>query len=774
MDKILQLRTWQIFAGLIFGLLALTAQAFEIKKIEVEGLERIGLETTLTYLPLEIGDDLNSESQRKALKELYQTGFFNDIAFYRAENNTLLIKVMERPSIALVKITGNKLIKTEDFNKALDGLGIKQGKIYNSTEMERVVIDLQRQYHNQGYYAAGIKIEAIDLPRNRVELKVKVEEGRPAKIERINLVGNHTYSDERLADQFILRDTVKIGNRDKYAKPKLQSDLETLRSYYMDRGFAEFDISSSEVSLSPDRTKVFISVSMEEGPQYNIGTIKFSGHTKLTDAQLRDLANIKEGELFSRAKIIEAVNKIRDKLSEEGYAFAEVNPDSEIHREEKLVDLDFYIDPKNRVYVRKIEIEGNTRTRDHVVRRELRQLESAPYSLSQVRQSTNRLNRLGFFSKVNIDTRRVSADEVDLIVEVEEQPTGSLTAGIGYSQLDGVSFNFGIGEKNFLGTGNELDLSLTSSKSTKTADIGVTNPYFTEDGVSLGFGVYYYKYDATEDDYYMPDYNIDKFGARLNLGYPTSENTGLRFGLKAENIAVRFYDDDLQQEICAEQQAVCGAGNSNLSKDNTYFMLSTGWYYDTRNGVYFPSKGQRTSIDLEAVVPGTSDLTFFKLYLDERIYIPLSQNFTFKMSGSLSYGKGFGDLDRLPFYERFYAGGIGSVRGYEPNSLGGYYQNSRYKRAKGGDVKALTNAELIFPMPLIKDSSNLRLSLFVDSGYIFDELDDIKFNEFRSSYGIGFAWITPVGPLAFSLARPLKYEKDDELQSFQFSLGTNF
>lgn len=774
MDKILHTRIMLFLLACGFGIWVSNAQAFAIEAIEIQGLERIGKETALTYLPLEIGEEITRENKKSALKELYKTGFFSNIEFYLAKENTLLIKVTERPSIALVKIEGNKLIKSEDFNTALEGLGIKQGKIYNSTEMERVVIDLQRQYHNQGYYAAGIKIEAKDLPRNRVELKIKVEEGRPAKIERISLVGNHTYSDERLADQFILRDTVIVGSRDKYAKPKLQSDLETLRSYYMDRGFAEYRIDSSEVSLSADKTKVFISVSMNEGPQYKIGSVAFTGRSHLTDEQLRELAKIETGMLFSRSKIVEAINKIRDKLSEEGYAFAEVEPDSEIHREQKLVDLTFHIEPRNRVYVRKIEIEGNTRTRDHVVRREMRQLESAPYSLALVRQSINRLNRLGYFSKVDVDTRRFSADEVDLVIEVEEQPTGSLSAGIGYSQLDGVSFNFGVSEKNYLGTGNELDLSLTSSVSTKTADIGVTNPYFTEDGVSLGVGVYYYKFDASKEDYYMPDYNIDKYGARLNLGYPTSENTGLRFGVKAENIEVRFYDDDLQNEICADQPAVCGIKEENLDKDNNYLLVSAGWYYDTRNGVYFPSKGQRTSINLETVVPATSDLTYYKLYLDERAFFPLSKNFTLKLSGSLSYGKGFGDLNRLPFYERFYAGGIGSVRGFEPNSLGGYYQNSRYRRAKGGDVKTLANAELVFPMPLIGDSSNLRLSLFYDAGYIFDEWSDVDTNEFRSSYGLGFSWITPVGPLAFSLARALKHEKSDQLQTFQFSLGTAF
>lgn len=737
-----------------------SAHAFEVSDIKVEGLERIGTETVLTYLPVNKGDYLNEAEQQNSLKALYKTGFFNDIQFYRGENNQLVIKVTERPSIAQIKTEGNKLIKTDDLKTALDSLGIKQGKIYNAIEMDRVIIDLQRQYHNQGYYAAAIKIEVENLPRNRVELKILVEEGEPASIERIALVGNQTYTDERLKGQFLLAESVIMGSGDKYAKPKLQSDLETLRSFYMDRGFAEFTINSSQVSLSPDKTKVFISASMTEGPQYKLASIKFSGRTKLTDEELTELANLESGELFSRTKIVAAVNAIRDRLSEEGYAFAEVEPRNEMHPEEQLVDLDFYIEPKNRVYVRKIEIEGNSRTRDHVLRREMRQLESAPYSLGAVRQSTSRLNRLGYFSKVNIDTRRVSLDEVDLVIEVEEQPTGSFTAGIGYSQLDGISFNVGVAEKNFLGTGNEIELSLNTSASTKSADIGVTNPYFTDDGVSLGVGVYYYEIDASRLN--INDYTVDKYGARVNLGYPTSEDTSLNFGIRAEN----------QNLKCLSDFEACEDHLDKHSAENQYLLFTAGWRYDTRNSFYFPSKGQVASVSLQSVIPGTSDITFYKLFLEEKWFTPLSENFTLKLNAATAYGSGFGEVKNLPFYERFYAGGIGSVRGYDPNSLGGYYTD--INRPKGGDIRTLASSEIVFPMPLIDDSTNLRLSLYFDAGNVFSSPEDVEISEFRTSVGLGFAWITPVGPLAFSFSKPVHYKKDDRLQAFQFSLGVPF
>lgn len=746
-------------ALMVFSPLAL-ANTFTVSDVVVEGNERIGFETVYTYLPLSVGDQMTPQKERESLRALYKTGFFSDIALYRATDNQLVIRVAERPSIAQVEVKGNKLIKTDDLMQALNSLGISQGKIYNAIEMDRVIIDLKRQYHNQGYYAAAIEIEAKPLPRNRVEINIKVDEGKPASIERISLVGNHAFPDERLKGLLQSVENVIIGSGDKYARPKLQADLETLRSFYMDRGFAEFAINSSQVSLSSDKTHVFISINMTEGPQYRLDKIEFSGQTKLTEQELRELAKLETDDVFSRSKIIAAINAIRDRLSEEGYAFAEVEPRTQMDSEARLVDLDFYVEPRNRVYVRKIQVEGNTRTRDYVLRREMRQFESAPYSLAAVRQSTSRLNRLGYFSRVNIDTRRVSEDEVDLVIEVEEQPTGSFTAGIGYSQLDGVSFNLGVSEKNFLGTGNELNLTLNSSASMKSADIGYTNPYFTDDGVSLGAGVFYSKIDASELN--ITDYTVDKYGFRVNLGYPTSELTRLNFGLRAENQVLK----------CTSVFEACEKHIENYGEDNQYLLYTMGWRYDSRNSFYFPSKGHTTSVSLQAVVPGTSDMTFYKVFLEEKWYHPLSDNFTLRLSGGLSYGAGYGEVAKLPFYERFYAGGIGSVRGFDPNSLGGYYTD--VNRPRGGDTRVLTTAEIVFPMPLVEDSSNLRLSLFFDAGNVFDELGDIETSEFRSATGLAFSWLTPVGPLAFSFSRPVHYQTGDRLQSFQFSLGMPF
>jgi len=755
---------------LLAGLCALSfvsmavADDFVISDIQVIGTERIGFETLNTYLPVSVGQTLTLDLEQDSIRALFQTGFFNDIALYRGDQDQLIIEVIERPSIAEIAIEGNRLIKTEDLKKGLTGLGITEGKIFNPVEMDRVILDLRRQYHNQGYYAAQVNIDVAELPRNRVALTIDVTEGAPASIERISLVGNRTYSDERLKGQLLLAEHVIFGSADKYSRPKLQADLETLRSFYLDRGFAEFEINSSQVALSEDLSEVYISVNMTEGPQYRIEQISFNGSQRIPQEALRTLVEIAEGDLFSRTKIVAGINAVRDRFSDLGFAFADVDPRVELNQEAQLASINFVMDERARVYVRQIEIEGNTRTRDHVLRREMRQFEKAPYSLQAVRQSTSRLNRLGYFSKVDVDTRRVSDDEVDLVIKVEEQPTGSFTAGIGFSQLDGISFNLGIAEKNLLGSGNELNFNVNSSVSTQSADISFTNPYFTEDGVSLTTGVFYSKVDASELN--ITDYTLDRAGARVSVGYPTSELTRLNFGLRAEAVGVNCNISNFVD---------CNDFVNEFDKTNATLSLTTGWRYDSRDSFYFPTTGHNASISAQVAVPGVSDLTFYKIFLDESWWTPITNNFTLKLSGELAFGEGYDELTNLPFYERFFAGGIGSVRGFEPNSLGGFYTPAEgSNRPRGGDARAVTSAELVFPMPLVEDSSNIRLSWFVDAGNIYSSLDDLDPSEFRVATGLGFSWITPVGPLAFSISKPLKSESEDKLQSFQFSLGMPF
>ncbi|MDX1353403.1 MAG: outer membrane protein assembly factor BamA, partial [Thiomicrorhabdus sp.] len=452
------------------------------------------------------------------------------------------------------------------------------------------------------------------------------------------------------------------------------------------------------------------------------------------------------------------------RLSEEGYAFAEVEPETVFDRENRTIALNFKIEPKKRVYIRRVEIEGNTRTRDHVIRREMRQFESAPYSLKMVRQSKERIQRVGFFKSSDIETRRVSQDQVDLIVKVEEQPTGSFSAGVGYSQLDGVSFNLGVSERNFIGSGNKLNFNVATSASQKSADIGVTNPYFTDDGVSLGAGFYYREVDATELD--IAEYTTNNLGVRLSLGYPLSETNSLTYGLKF----------DSQEVICTDAFTYCNQYVNQYGKTSNSIIASVGWTHNSTNAFYFPTKGQKTSLSLEAVIPSTSETPFYKVYANESWYQPLTDNFTMQLKTGLAFGDGYGDIDQLPFYERFYAGGIGTVRGFEPNSLGERYDLTTQgsDSPTGGDVKLTGTAGLVFPVPFIEDSSNARVSLFFDFGNVFNDLDAFDAGELRTSAGLGVSWITPVGPLSFSIARPIAYSSSDKLQSFQFTLGSGF
>ncbi len=745
---------------LLWGSVA-QAVDFQVKAIEVVGNQRISYETIHSYLPVEIGEKVDDTKVKEIIRSLYQTHFFSDIQVYQGEANALVLKVTERPAIAEIKMEGNELINTEDMTSALELLGIKKGRIFNQLTLDRVVLDLKRRYQNQGYYGADIAIKVTPLPRNRVALKLVIVEGKPATIGRITLVGNYYYRDEKIKSRLLLSEDTLIGDGDKYAKPKLQADLETIRTLYMDNGFARFKIRSSQVSLSLDYTQVFVTINMEEGAQFHISQIKFSGETILKPEELKTLVKIKEGDLFSRSKIIAAMNRLRDRLSEEGYAFAQVEPLTKFDDDKHTVTLDFRVEPKDRVYVRKILIEDNTRTQDHVIRREMRQFEGAPYSLKAVRSSKSRIQRLGYFKGVEIETRRVAADQVDLVVKLQEQPTGSFTAGVTYSQLDGAGFNLGLSERNLIGTGNRLDLKANFSKSTKTLNFNLTDPYFTPEGVSLGYGVFLNEIDAAELG--VADYTTNSFGGSLNLSYPASENTRLNYGLSVQDQAL----------VCASTFTVCTDHIAKYGKHSNTASLSMGWRFDNKNGFYFPTKGHSTSVNVTVTAPTAGNIGFYKVYLDEKWYHPITSAINFKLKLGLSYGDGLGKFKGLPFYENFYAGGIGSIRGFEPNSLGEHYDylTDGSSSPKGGQFKAVTTFALVSPMPFIEDSSNMRVTLFMDVGNVYAKASNFAFKTLRSSIGLGLSWITPVGPLSFSLARPVGYSDADALQTFQFVLG---
>ncbi len=777
-----------------------------VQKIEFDGLERVTKETALSYIAVKEGKALSAEQIRQVIKSLFATGFFRDVRVAQ-EGDILKISVIERPSIAEIKLEGSKLIKEDELLQAIEVMGVKKGRILNESDMDRIAQDVRQRYQNQGYYATVVEPKIENLERNRVNLTIKVQEGELARITKINFVGNKAFDDERLTKQLSLSEPTMwswLTDADQYARTKLQADLETLRSYYMDRGYADFRILSSQVSISSDKTRVYVSINLEEGQKYSIDSIKFAGNTVLTEEKLNALLKFKTNEAFARNKIMDSVNAIKDSLSEQGYAFAEVEPKTLVDKAKGTVQIALDIAPKNRAYVRRIEIKGNNRTRDHVVRRDMRQFEAAPYNLAAVRQSQARLKRLGFFKSVDIETKRVGSDQVDLIVKVEEMPTGAITASIGYSQVENMLLGFSLSERNIFGTGNNATFSISQSAARKNYDISVTNPYYTPDGDSLTAGIFWREINA--DYLYLAPYSTNTLGAKAMYGIPLSEEDRLNFGVQAEHLSLVFQGMNVTEtdingnpqtpgfgyrlnEFATNDPLVAGLIPSDPALVQQYekfyrngsayndVSLKTSFVHDTRDEFYFPNKGVYHSSGLSVSTPA-GDLTYYQLDMQQKFYIPVTDRTTVSLTGTLGYGKGYGNLEGygLPFFRRYYAGGIQTVRGFESYSLGSKYSLSidGSQRATGGDFLAVASVALNFRPWFIEENSNMRLSWFFDGGNVFSDYDKFKMDELRLSSGLGFSWITPIGPLTFSYAKPLNAKDSDRTQEFQFTIGVPF
>ncbi len=772
---------------LAMGLMTLAQAA---PKVEFEGLERVTPETALSYISVPTTDKVSKTQVKDMIKSLFATGFFSDVKVYQSHGQ-LKIKVVERPSIAEIKLEGSKLIKEEELLQALEVIGIKKGRILNESDLDRIAQDVRQRYQNQGYYATVVEPKAEPLDRNRVGITIKVQEGELARITKINIVGNKAFDESKLVGLLSLSEPTMwswLTDADQYARTKLQADLETLRSYYMDKGYADFRILSSQVSISSDKTRVYVNINISEGRQYTIGEVKFDGTSVLTEAKMTELLKFKTGDSFARNKITDSTNAIKDKLSEQGYAFAEVEPKPMLDKEKGLVSLVIDVNPRNRAYVRRIEVKGNNRTRDHVVRRELRQFEAAPYNLSAVRQSQTRLKRLGFFKTVDIETQRVGADQVDLVVKVEEMPTGAITASIGYSQVENMLLGFSLSERNIFGTGNNATFSISSSSARKNYDINITNPYFTPEGDSLSAGFFWREIDAAY--LFLAPYSTNTIGGRVMYGIPLSEEDRLNFGVQAERLSIVFQGEDnagpppgfgyaLKNNLVASDPAIQAQYNNIFKGANSYndISLKSSYVHDSRDEFYFPNKGHYHSSSLSVSTP-VGDLTYYQLDVQQKLYLPVTQRSSLSLTGTLGYGKGYGNLDGygLPFFRRYYAGGIQTVRGYEAYSLGQRYDYNTEgsSRALGGDFLAVASAALNFRPWFIEDSSNMRLSWFFDAGNVYPDPDKFKADELRLSTGLGFSWITPIGPLTFSYAKPLNPQTIDRTQEFQFTIGVPF
>lgn len=758
----------RFLAALCLSLLPLsvayTVESFVVKDIRVEGLQRISAGTVFNYLPVKVGDRVTDKAAQEAIRALFKTGFFKDVRLERV-GNVLIVSVVERSSIAGIKITGTKEFPEDDLKKGLKEFGLAEGRIFNKSLLERVEQELRSQYFSRGFYAVAIKPTVTPLERNRADINIAVTEGPPARIREINIVGNEQFKDAPLLKLFSLGPApwyAIFSSRDQYSKQKLAGDLERLRNFYQDRGYLEFNIESTQVSITPDKEDIYVTVNISEGGRFTVGEVKLAGKFVLPEEDLRALVLVQPGAVFSRKLVTESAKKISDRLADEGYAFANVNPIPDVNKDSSRVGFTFFIEPGKRTYVRRINFSGNLATRDEVLRREMRQLEGGWYSSEKIQRSRTRLQRLGFFDDVNIETPAVAGapDQVDLNVAVKERATGNLLFGVGYSDSDGVLLNASITQSNLFGEGKELSARFDNSQSSTNFSVRYVNPYYTQSGISRGFTVFSSTVDAGEAN--TAAYDTKTVGVGTFFGIPLSETHRLNLGVDLESIEIETTTSSAQ----VAQTFVAREGSPvNLLK------ATVGWAHDSLDSSIFPSRGSTQRISGEASVPG-SDITYYKFtYLAGR-YWPASESVSFKAKVELGYGGAYGDTEALPFFKNYFAGGSSTVRGFESRSLGP--RDPLSNDSVGGNRRILGNTELLLPMPGMADSKAVRLSLFVDAGMVYGSGEKIELSELRYSTGLAFNWFAPIGPLSFSYAVPLNDKPGDETEAFQFTLGVPF
>ncbi len=744
---------------------AQSAESFVVSDIVIEGNERIDEGTVLTYLPVRTRDRFDpSRDSSRSLRALYDTGLFDDVLISRRGANTLVVNVTERPSIGSIDIDGNKKIPTDELERSLRDAGIALGRVFNRSVLETVEREVRRVYFSAGNYGMEMSVDVEELPRNRVALDIEITEGAVARIRHINIVGNETYSEETLTS--LLRSDEDpfwpLSSRDEYSQVKLEADIEILRSYYQDRGFIRFEVDSTQVSISPDKREIFIVINVREGEKYTIESLNISGDVDVDEEELRALINVNKGDVFSRGNIVQSTSAIQDRLGQDGFAFAEVNVVPNINDDEKTVSLNFAISPGKRVYVRRITFTGQYKTRDEVLRREMRQLEGSRFSPALVNRSRVRLQRLPFMQSVSIDTAVVpeSDDQVDLVVSVLEGPSGSFAAGLGYGN-DGATVNLSFSQENLFGTGESLQFSFDNSDTTRQLSASFRDPYFTNDGISRTVRAFIRETNTEDASTSTTRFLSSTRGASVNFGIPLSEFSTMRVGGGGERTEVSATSgtpDDINAFID--------------ENGDTYdiFNFTTGFSYDTRNRTVFATKGFVNSISAEVSVPG-SDLTYFKLGYRFEFFQPITERYTFSTTVRVDTGSGYGDLDEIPFFKRYFAGGVRTLRGFQTGTLGP--RDSR-GNASGGDFRTLGTIEVIFPPPFVETPGATRFSLFTDFGNVFEDVDNFDEDEIRGTYGIAFVWLSPVAPLTFSIAYPYNEREGDATEVFQFTIGSVF
>lgn len=758
-----------------------SAESFIVGDIRLQGLQRVSAGTVFNLLPVSVGDEADDLATRALVRALFQSGYFNDIKLLR-EGNVLIVSVSERPAIESIEIDGNKAIPSEALLDGLSQQGLREGEIFKQATLERVGLELERQYVAQGRYGATIDTEISELPRNRVDIAINISEGKSSGIRHINIVGAKEFDQAELLDQLELQHPSFFSfyrNDDKYAREKLAGDLEKLESYYRDRGYVEFNVSSTQVSITPDRRQVYISLQVEEGDIYTIEDVSLIGELNdIKPEALKNLFLVQGGQTYNQALVTATEERLTAALGNAGYTFATASGIPRVG-EDGQVNVEFFVDAGNRAYVRRISFNGNQLTQDEVMRREMRQMEGGWASTSQIDLSKVRLERLGFFGTVDVETPEVagSDDQIDVNFTVEEQPSGSISATLGFAQSFGLVLGAAYQQNNVLGTGNSLGLGVNFSDFQKSANFNYFNPYFTLDGISRGFNLFFRETDFDQQN--IARFATDSFGAGLNFGFPIGETQRLNFGLQVEKTKIKegvFPALEISDFLAKN-------GDSALN-----YKLNGSWSSSTLNRGLFPTAGRQQTLFLELAVPG-SDQEFFKVSYQGQQYFPIRQGWSVRLRTELGYADSYQEGTQLPFYEHFFAGGFGSIRGFEQNTLGPRStrsENDFFSDPEGdpfgGNLLIEASVELIFPVPFIEDNRQFRSAVFVDVGNVFDtacprvSTNCIEFNadEFRYSVGMGVTWLTGLGPMTFAIAKPFNGGEFDEEETFQFELGTTF
>ena len=800
----------------LFFLLSFNLASFDeflVSDIRIIGLQRVSTGSIFNVIPISVGDKIDTRKSNDIVRSLFSTEQFDDIQIGK-DGNTLVITVIERPSISSIDISGNKALKTEQLLESLDGVGINEGEVYKRSTLEKVKSELVRSYASNGRYGAGVEIKEVPKPRNRIEINIEVDEGKSAKIEKINIIGNETFSDEDLLDSFELSEGSFfsfLSNDNQYSREKLVGDIESLESYYRDRGYLKFSIESSQISLSRDKKSIFITHNINEGNKYTINEVDVIGDIPFEEEVYKEIINSLKDQTYSQAQVTSIEEFFVNVLGNRGYAFAEVTGNTEITEDSNLVKLIFSVLPGNRTYTRKILFTGNLVTQDNVLRREMRQFEGAWSSNNNIEAGKVRLERLGYFKEVNVETIPVvgTDDQIDVVYSVEEETTGSVGGNIGYSDF-GLMLGFNLQEKNFFGSGNTVGIGINKNIYSEMYNISYMNPYATKDGVSLGYNVYFRETDYGE--FNVANYLTNSHGLGAQFGYPISDISRLGFSLTYDKT-----DIDIGTLPAREIYDF-------VSAEGRVFETLSGqfsWQRITLNRGLFPTNGSSTGVTLSLTIPG-SDLNYYRLNLRQRFYRPISENFVFGFQGELGYLDSYGDTEETPFFQNFYAGGPRSLRGFESNTLGPrttdapcyefnyeeetcpnlididgdgeldtpYYNpyanatsRSRYRdRPIGGNIKVEGSLQLIFRLPFIEDQRSIRSAFFFDFGNVFsDNCKDYQINCFkpsiddlRYSYGIGITWITGFGPLSLAIAKPTNAGPQERTEEFQFTVGNVF